>query len=107
MRHCYKNIVAYNPVQHVVSACTLVPIDDIFNSKALDEAFYRVYEDEAVDKTTDMIIGITITGDTYQLSRAAYGTYIKEDDKSIEFINRSKLFVALDKFKIDNNIPFT
>lgn len=106
MRHCYRSIVAYNAADNAVSACTPVSIDDIFNSKALDEAFYSVYNNESVDKTTDMIVGITITGDMYQLSPAAYGTYIKEDDKSIEFINRSKLLVAIDKFKIANNIPF-
>lgn len=104
MRHCYKNIVAYNAADNRITACRLVPESALFDSKASDEAFYDVYM--SVDRVTDMIIGITISGNMYQLSRAGYGTYVKEDEKSLGFINKSKLLVAIADYKKKNRIPF-
>ena len=104
MRHAYKKIVAYNPAENVVTSCKKVPEDAIFDSKASDEAFYDVYM--SVDKVTNMIIGVSITGNMYQLSPAGYGTYVKEDERSLEFINKSKLLVAISDYMKKHNIPF-
>lgn len=104
MRHAYKKIVAYNPAENVVTFCKKVPEDDIFDSKASDEAFYDVYM--AVDRVTNMIIGVSLTGNMYQLSPAGYGTYVKEDERSLEFINKSKLLVAISDYMKKHNIPF-
>ena len=104
MRHAYKKIVAYNPAENLVTAYLKVPEDAIFNSRASDEAFYDVYM--SVDKVTNMIIGVSLTGNMYQLSPAGYGTYVKEDEKSIAFINRSKLLVAISNYMKKHNIPF-
>ncbi len=104
MRHAYKKIVAYNPAENTISCCIKIPEDAIFNSKASDEAFYDAYMQ--VDKVTNMIIGISLTGNMYQLSPAGYGTYVKEDEKSIAFINKSKLLVAISDYMKKNNIPF-
>lgn len=104
MRHSYRKIVAYNPAENIVTHCKKMNSDDIFDSKASDEAFYDVYM--SVDRVTNIIIGISLTGDMYQLSPAGYGTYIKEDEKSLSFINRSKLLVAIADFQKKHNIPF-
>lgn len=104
MRHCYKNIVAYNAAENIVTACCVVPESALFDNKASDEAFYDVYL--SVDRVTDMIIGVTISGNMYQLSPAGYGTYVKEDEKSVGFINRSRLLVAIADYKKKHNIPF-
>lgn len=104
MRHAYKRIVAYNPADNTISCCRSISEDLIFEPKALDEAFYDVYMQ--VDRVTNMIIGISLTGNMYQLSPAGYGTYVKEDEKSLSFINRPKLLVAIADFMKKNNIPF-
>lgn len=104
MRHSYKQIVAYNATDNLVTFCRRLGEETLFNSKASDEAFYDVYM--SVDRVTNMIIGITITGEMYQLAPAGYGTYVKEDARSAEFINKSRLLVAIADFKKKNNIPF-
>lgn len=104
VKHSYKSIVAYNPSENIVTACRPVSPDAIFDSKASDEAFYDVYL--SVDRVTDIVIGISLTGNMYQLSPAAYGTYVKEDQRSMEYINRSRLLVAIADFKKKNRIPF-
>lgn len=104
MRHAYKKIVAYNPAENIVTACHKMSEDAIFNSRASDEAFYDVFM--SVDKVTNMIIGVSLTGNMYQLSPAGYGTYVKEDEKSLAFINRSKLLVAIADYMKKHNIPF-
>lgn len=104
MRHAYRKIVAYNPADNVISNCIKISEEVIFDSKASDEAFYDVYM--SVDKVTNMIIGISLTGNMYQLSPAGYGTYVKEDEKSLSFINRPRLLVAISDYMKKHNIPF-
>ena len=104
MRHSYKKIVAYNPAENTVSYLKVMTEDMIFDSKASDESFYDVFMN--VDKVTNVILGISLTGDLYQLSPAAYGTYIKEDDKSVSFINKSRFLCAVADYHKKNNIPF-
>lgn len=102
MKHCYRNIVAYNPNDNVVTSCVKMGEETLFDSKASDEAFYDVFM--TVDRVTDIIIGVSLTGDMYQLSPAAYGTYIKEDSKSMCFLNKSKILVAIADYKKKNRM---
>ena len=104
MKHNYKKIIAYDPANNTVTFYKKIPEDLIFDPKASDEAFYDVFLN--VDRVTNMIIGVSLTGDMYQLSPAVYGTYIKEDSRSISFISRSKLLSAIADFQKKNNIPF-
>jgi len=105
MKHNYRQIVAYNNVSNVVTNLLLLPETTIFNSKASDEAFYDVYM--MANKGEEMIIGVSLGGDIYQLSPAAYGTYIKEDSTTLaRFINKSKFLCAVADYKKKNNIPF-
>lgn len=105
MKHNYKKIVAYNNVTNTVSCLRRLPESALFNSRASDEAFYDVYM--MADKGVEMIIGISLTGDMYQLSPASYGTYIKEDATTIsKFIHKGKLLVAIADYQKKNNIPF-
>ena len=104
MRHAYSKIVAYDPANNQIACCLKVDADMMMDEKASDEAFYNVYL--AVDRVSNIIIGITITGDMYQLSPAVYGTYVKEDARSLSFINRPRLLVAIADYMKRNNIPF-
>lgn len=97
MKHCYRNIVAYNPTDNVVTACKVVSEDALFDSKASDEAFYDVFM--TVDRVKDIIIGVSLTGDMYQLSPAVYGTYVKEDSRSMNLLNKSRILVAIADYK--------
>lgn len=102
MKHCYRNIVAYNPSDNVVTSCLKMSENSLFDSKASDEAFYDVFL--SVDRVTNIIIGVSLTGDMYQLSPAAYGTYIKEDSRSMEYLNKARILVAIAKYKKEHNL---
>lgn len=102
MRHCYKKMVAYNPSDNEVVACKLLDSEMIFDSKAYDEAFYSILM--SVDRVTCIIIGVSLTGDMYQLSPVTYGSYIKEDSGSIAFLDKPKLLCAISKYQTAHNL---
>lgn len=104
MNHCYKKLVSYNPIDNCVTAYKKMSDDILFDSKASDEAFYDIYM--LADKTTDIIIGVTIGGDMMQLSPAGYGTYIKEDSKTMRMLNKSRILVAIADYQKKNHIDF-
>lgn len=104
MNHYYKKIVAYNPSTNIVSCLKKMEIEASMDDKVSDEAFFEVYMQ--TDKVSEIVIGVSLTNDIYQLSPAPYGTYIKENSTTMEFINKGKLLVAIANFHKKNNIPF-
>ena len=104
MNHCYRKLVAYNPIENCVTVYKKMGEEYLFDGKASDEAFYDVYM--LADKTIDMIIGVTLGGDLLQLSPAGYGTYIKEDSRTMKMLNKSRILVAIADYQKKNHIPF-
>lgn len=104
MRHNYKQIVAYDPAENRVSVYKALGEEYLFEEKKLDTAFYEVYY--KTNRMNEMIIGISVGGDLYQLSPANYGTYIKEDSTSIRFLHKGKVLCAIIDYKKKHNIPF-
>ena len=104
MNKIYRKIVAYNPSTNSVSCLKMLPWETAIDDKASDEAFFEVYMQ--TDKVAEMVVGVTVGGSIYQLSPASYGTYIKENASTMEFINKSKFLVAVATYHKKNNIPF-
>lgn len=104
MNKVYKKIVAYNPTVNTVSCLKKLDIDQAMDDKASDEAFFEVYMQ--TDKVAEMVIGISVGGDMYQLSPASYGTYIKENSTTMAFVNKNKLLVAIADYHKKHHIPF-
>lgn len=104
MNKVYRKIVAYNPSTNTVSCLKMLPYEMAIDDKASDEAFFEVYMQ--TDKVAEMVVGVSIGGDIYQLSPASYGTYIKENSSTMGFINKSKFLVAVASYHKKNNIPF-
>lgn len=102
MRHSYKKIVAYNPVKNVVTGCALVPAEMLFRSKAVEKLFWQVYNEANMGE--NLIIGVGITDELYQIAPTSYDKYIKEDNTTIKHINRSKFLVACAKYQRENNL---
>lgn len=95
-------MVAYNPSDNEVVACSLLSDDLIFDSKAYDEAFYNILF--SVDRTVCIIIGVSLTGDLYQLSPVSYGTYVKEDSTTVKFIDKAKLLCAIADYQTKHDL---
>lgn len=105
MNKLYVKVVAYNPVEDRITVYRAVNIDSDNYDKESDEVFYRVLA--MANRTTDIILGKTISGNFLQLSPTGYGSYIKEDATSVRrFINKSKLLCAIAKYQKEKNIPF-
>lgn len=104
MRHNYKQLVAYDPAENRVTVYKSLGEEYLFEEKKLDTAFYEVYY--KTNRMNEMVLGISVSGDLYQLSPAAYGTYIKEDAPSTRFLHKGKLLCAIAKYKQEHNIPF-
>lgn len=102
MRHSYKKMVVYDPAQREVKACKLIDADHLFNNKVYDTTFWDLYSE--MDRTTCTVIGVTVTGDTYQLSPAPYKKYIKEDAASMQFIDHSDLLSAMLSYQKKHNL---
>lgn len=104
MNKVYRKIVAYNPATNKVSCLKMLPYEVAIDDKASDEAFFEVYMQ--TDKVSEMVVGVSIGGDIYQLSPASYGTYIKENSSTMGFINKGRFLVAVADFHKKNRIPF-
>lgn len=104
MKHNYRKIVAYNPAKNEVTAMQVIGPENIFYPSVYQKAFRDVYE--KADIANDMIIGVGIARELYQLSPAPYSNYIKEDTDTMKFIDRPKFFRACDIFHQKNNIPY-
>lgn len=104
MKHNYRKIVAYNPAKNEVTAMEVIDPENIFYTSVYQKAFRDVYE--KADVANDMIIGIGIARELYQLSPAPYSNYIKEDVDTMKFIDRPKFFRACDVFHMKHNIPY-
>lgn len=105
MKKIYRVIVAYNPLENKITEFRRLDMySDTYESDST-EAFYKVLS--LINRTSDIILGKTVTNSFYQLSPTPYGTYIKEDAASVEkFINKSKLLVAIANYQKEKNISF-
>lgn len=104
MKHSYRKIVAYDPSRNVVTAMEVLKPDLIFCKSYYQKAFHDIYD--KADKGREMIIGVGLARELYQLSPAPYSNYIKEDVSTMKFIDRNKFFRAVDVYHIKNKIPF-
>lgn len=104
MNKLYKTIVGYNPSKRKVTFYRHLTYEQAIDPKESDDAFYGVFE--AIDPTHEMVVGITIAGNYYQLSSANYKTYIKENAKTMVHINKGALLTAIIKYKEEKHIPF-
>lgn len=105
MNKLYVKMVAYDPAENKVTVYRAVDIYDPNYDKVSDEIFFKVYG--LANRTTDIILGKTISGDFYQLSPTPYGTYIREDATSVSrFLDKSKILVAIANYQKEKNIPF-
>lgn len=104
MRHNYKQIIAYDPADNKVTAYKFLGEQYIFAEKELDAEFYKIYY--GTNRMNEMILGISVGGDLYQLSPANYGTYIKEDSTSTRFLKKGRILCAITEYKKKHNIPF-
>lgn len=105
MNKIYKKIVAYNPAKNVVSNIHLLTYSEATDGKASDGAFYSVYD--KLDRGKEIVVGISICGNYYQLSPAAYGTYIKENENSMKFINKGKMLCAIADYHKRTRLPYS
>lgn len=104
MNKVYSKIVIYRPSTNEVQYLTLVPYETAISGTASDRLFYDVYE--RANKAKDIIIGITLGRSMYQLSPAVYGSYIKESEKSMELLNRSRILCAIARYHAKYKIPY-
>lgn len=105
MNKVYKKIIAYNPTENVVTRIHLLTYSQATDGKASDDAFYCVYNQ--MDRKHEIIVGVSIYGNYYQLSPAGYGTYIKENENSMRFIDKGKMLCAIAKYHAVNHIPYS
>lgn len=104
MNKIYRKIIVYRPSTNEVQYLEKLSYEAAICGVASDRCFYRAYN--AMDKVRDVVIGITLGRDMYQLSPAAYGSYVKESDKSMELFDRSKILCAVARYHAKNNIPY-
>lgn len=96
MRHNYKCILAYDPVKKEVTNYCGLGEEYIFHGDYYDEIFYEVWA--LANHQTSVVLGLSLTGDMYQLSPAQYGTYVKEDLFSAQTIKKGSVLTAIAKF---------
>lgn len=104
MNKVYKELVVYSPTDCKISWIEKVPYETAIEEKASDEVFYHVWE--LVNRSREIVVGVTIGGDFYQLSPAGYGTYIKESWNSMELVNKPKLLCAIAHYKESHRMSF-
>lgn len=104
MNKVYKKLVAYNPTKNEVTYIRLLTYAEATSNKASDEAFYSVYH--LIDKKKTIVVGITIRGNYLQLSPSAYGTYIKENESSMRFVNKGKMLCAIEKYHQEHHLEY-
>lgn len=104
MRHNYRQILSYNPVKKEVLVYRPLGEDVIFRPRIYLETFYEVWG--LSDHTNEIVLGLSLTNDLFQLSPAEYGTYIKEDWYSGQDINKGSVLAAISRYKLKHNLPF-
>lgn len=104
MRHNYRRMLAYNPVKKEVTQYKPLGEDFIFRDKWYDEIFFTLWNNS--NHTTEVILGISLNGDLYQLSPAAYGGYVKEDIYSAQTISKGAVLAAIATYKKNHNMKF-
>lgn len=104
MNKIYKKIIVYRPSTNEVQYLAKIPYEIAICGPSSDRCFYEAYN--TIDKARDVIIGVTLGRDLYQLSPAAYGSYVKESEKSMELFNKCKILCAIDRFHAKHNIPY-
>lgn len=104
MRHNYRSIFSYNPVKKEVITFKGLGEGYLFKGFMYDEIFYRIWA--ISNHTEEVVLGLSISGDMYQLSPASYGTYVKEDLYSAQTIPKGAVLAAISKYKSKHNIPF-
>lgn len=104
MNKVYRKFVVYCPTSDTISLLKKIPYETAIDEKASDEAFYDVWEQ--VNRSREIVVGVTLGGDFYQLSPAAYGTYVKESWNSMRYINRPRLLCAIARYQTQHHIEF-
>lgn len=104
MRHNYRQIVAYDPVDNKVTVYKALGEEYIFEGKKLDEVFYEVLA--KTNRMNELVLGFSLSGDMYQLSPAGYGTYVKEDIYTAKMISRGRILTAIATYKKEHHLPF-
>lgn len=104
MRHNYRKMLAYDPVKKEVKIYRTFRERDIFNGQKYDEVFYEIWA--LSDHTTQVVLGLSLSGDMYQLSPASYGRYVKEDMYSAQTINKGSVLRAVAEYIMKNKLPF-
>ena len=104
MNRIYKKLVAYNPATNTVSCIKMLDWEVAIDRKASDEAFFEVFY--TIDRVRELVIGVGMDGDIYQLSPAPYGTYIKENATTVRNLNKGKFLCAMDKYHAENKLPY-
>ena len=104
MNKVYKKLVVYNPISGQISWIEKIPYEIAIDEKASDEVFYHVWD--LVNRSREIVVGVTLGGDFYQLSPAGYGTYIKESWNSMELVDRPKLLCAIARHQESHRMSF-
>lgn len=104
MNKLYKCIVAYNPMKNEVTWYRKVAYEEAIDHALSDAAFFEVHE--VLDCSQEVILGISLMGNIYQLSLASYATYIQESAKTAQFFKKGRVLTAIATYKKKHNIPF-
>lgn len=104
MNKIYKKIVIYNPARNFVSKIRLLTYEQASDAKASDMVFYDVYSQ--MDKAHEIVVGVSVFNNYYQLSPAGYLTYIRENENSMKFINKGKMLCAIEKYHREHRLPY-
>lgn len=97
-------MVGYNPCKREVTFYRHLTFDEASDPDLSDDAFFGVFE--AIDPTKEMVVGISIAGNLYQLSPASYSNYVRENARTMEHINKGSLLTAIATYKKKHRIPF-
>lgn len=104
MNKVYKKIFIYRPGEDKVTFLKRLPYGVAADQWASDEAFYDVYK--RADHKREIVVGESIFNNYYQLSPAAYGTYIKENASSMKFINMGKMRCSLVRYIEEHHLSW-
>lgn len=101
IRHNYRAIFAYDPVSNKVGKCKFLNSKYLFRGDLFSTVYSIVYRES--DHTKEIILGVSITNDIYQLSTQEKG-YVKEDSYTVRGIKRGRLFRALSQKQVEMNV---
>lgn len=104
MNKLYKCIVAYNPMKNEITWYRRLKYEEAIDPAKSDAAFFEV--NDVIDRSCEVVLGLSIGGGMYQLSLATYATYIQESSKTATFFNKGRVLTAIATYKKKKNIPF-